>query len=355
MYASAWQPWMSDALQAADISLTRAAVGDSGAGLELTLPRPASPVTARFNVKKWDLVMPSTVDRLPRLYQGDLPLLVVADRMSGETVDRLRQGRYSWLSRRPLPSGLRGELRTKTTVYAVWDTQSPIDPPPGPGRGRPGLAVGRLAQALFYLAEATQADLADETGISQARISQLLGEWPAGSGVTRIDGRPARWGVDNPDLLISMWLTAYVPEQRIPSYWYGLDSLTQQARTAVEALKSRAWVSGSLAADALAPWAVPQKVLIYTDEALDLSTAGFASSPQRGATLELVSTRDQSVVPSRQAQPFLAWAAKATALPLADPLVVLWDLTHSEDLDSDPAGRHLQARLVDTWRELHHG
>ena len=143
MYASAWQPWMSDALQAADISLTRAAVGDSGAGLELTLPRPASPVTARFNVKKWDLVMPSTVDRLPRLYQGDLPLLVVADRMSGETVDRLRQGRYSWLSRRPLPSGLRGELRTKATVYAVWDTQSPIDPPPGPGRGQIGRASCR--------------------------------------------------------------------------------------------------------------------------------------------------------------------------------------------------------------------
>ena len=105
MYASAWQPWMSDALQAADISLTRAAVGDSGAGLELTLPRPASPVTARFNVKKWDLVMPSTVDRLPRLYQGDLPLLVVADRMSGETVDRLRQGRYSWLTAPLWPQG----------------------------------------------------------------------------------------------------------------------------------------------------------------------------------------------------------------------------------------------------------
>ena len=355
MYASAWQPWMSDALQAADISLTRAAVGDSGAGLELTLPRPASPVTARFNVKKWDLVMPSTVDRLPRLYQGDLPLLVVADRMSGETVDRLRQGRYSWLSRRPLPSGLRGELRTKATVYAVWDTQSPIDPPPGPGRGRPGRAVGRLAQALFYLAEATQADLADETGISQARISQLLGEWPAGSGVTRIDGRPARWRVDNPDLLISMWLTAYVPEQRIPSYWYGLDSLTQQAMTAAETLGGRAWVSGGLAADALAPWAVPQKILIYTDEARDLSAAGFASSPQKGATLELVSTRDPSVVPSLQAQPFLASTTKATPLPLADPLLVLWDLSHSEDLDSDEAARHLRASLVDTWRELHRG
>jgi hypothetical protein len=69
----------------------------------------------------------------------------------------------------------------------------------------------------------------------------------------------------------------------------------------------------------------------------------------------LVSTRDPSVAPSLRAQPFLASAAKTTALPLADPLVVLWDLTHSEDLDSDAAGRHLRGGLVDTWRELHLG
>lgn len=354
IHASAWAPWMSDALQAADVTLAWAAVGDSGADLALRLPLAHGPVTARYNVKKWDTVKPSTVDRLPRPYRDDIALLVVAERMSEEAVGRLRHGKYSWLSLRPMSSGLRGELRTADTVYAVKDPQRRGEVPPTAGRGRPSRAAGRLAQALFYLGEATQKDLVDETGVSQARISQLLKAWPQDAGVARAPGRPVRWHVDEPDRLVSAWLTLYVPEQRITSYWYGLESPREQARAALVALDDRGLVSGGLAADVLAPWALPQKILIYTDEVHDLSAAGFVPSPQEAATLELVTTRDPTIIPSRRAASFLAAATKAATLPLADPLVVLADLTRSDDLDADQAAQRLQARLVDIWRGFRH-
>lgn len=355
MYASRWQPWLSDALQAADVTVAWAAVGDNGPNLEVRLPLPDGPVTARYNVKKWDTVKPSTVDRLALLSRDDVPLLVVADRMSEESVDRLRAGSYSWLSRKPLASGLAGELRTARTVYAVKDRQIRDERPPTPGRGRPARAAGRLAQALFYLGEATQKDLVDETGLSQARISQLLSQWPQGSGITRAGGRPARWRVEDPDRLMSAWLALYVPEERIMSYWYGLESPREQARAALAALKDRGRVSGGLAADVLAPWTLPQKVLIYTDEGRDLSAAGLVPSPQQAATLELVATRDPTVIPSLRADSFLAAATRTATLPLADPLVVLSDLTRSDDLDADQAAQRLQARLVDIWHGFHRG
>lgn len=346
---------MSDALQVADVTLTWAAVSDNGSDLELSLPMPDGAVTARFNVKKWDTVKPSTVDRLSRLHRGEVPLLVVADRMTEQTVERLRDGKYSWLSRQPLTAGLRGELRTGEAVYAVREPASQDDSADRAERGRPGRAAGRVAQALFYFREATQRDLVEETGVSQARISQLLTQWPTGHGVARMGERPVRWQVDDPDRLLSAWLDWYVPEERITSYWYGLEALSEQTRAAVTALKDGARVSGGLAADALAPWALPQRALIYADEARSLASAGLVPSPQATATLELVVTRDPAVVPSRRAELFIA-AMTATSLPLADPLVVLWDLTRSTDLGAAEAASEMRRRMVDVWRELHrHG
>jgi len=112
-------------------------------------------------------------------------------------------------------------------------------------------------------------------------------------------------------------------------------------------------VSGDVAADILAPWALPQRALIYADEAGDLSQARFVPSPMADATLELVTTRDPAVTPSVYAEPFLA-AAATTRLPLADPLVVLWDLNHATRVDADQAARHLRFRLAEQWRDLHH-
>lgn len=352
IYASAWQPWMSDALQAADVAVTWATVGDDGSDVELRIPVPAGPARVRFHVKKWDTVRPSKVDRLPQLYRGDAPLLVVADRMTEETVERLRRDGYSWVSRRPLPSGLRGELRASGKVLPLVDLPDPVDALRAPGRGRPPVAAGRLAQALFYRGAATQRGLADETGVSQARISQLLSNWPVDSGVVRTGGRPACWKVVDPDRLLSAWLTLYVPMDRITSYWYGLDDLQEQARTAVAALGDRGRVSGGLAADLLAPWALPRRVVIYTHEGHDLSDAGFVPSQQESATLELVSTRDPAVFPSSRAESFLAAAAPVTTLPLADPLVVLSDLIRSDDLDADQAAQQLRGKLLAVWRKI---
>lgn len=353
--ASEWDSWISDALQAVDVTLTRSSVGDSGSDVELSVPTRAGPVRERFKVKKWSAFKPSTVDLLPRLHRGDLPLLVVADRMSEEAVDRLRRGRYSWLSRRPLSSGLRGELRTAQEVHALHDMGHPDASPGLAGRGRPGRGAGQLVQALFYLGEATQKDLVEATGLSQARISQLLRELH-GSGVVSSGSRPVRWTVVDPDRLMSVWLDRYAPEERITSYWYGLDGLQEQARTTLAALAGHGLVSGDLAADMLAPWALPQRVLIYTPEGRDLSGAGFVPSPKDGASLELVTTRDPVVTPSASAQAFIAAAGNPTALPLADPLVVLWDLTRSDDLDADQAAQQLRTRLRDVWLVVHgHG
>lgn len=353
MNASAWQPWISDALQAGDVTLTRARVSDSGSDLELRFPTEDGPVSAPFTLKKWDTVKPSTVRRLPELHRGSTPLLVVVDRLSEEAVERLREGSYSWLSRTPLASGLRGELRAQGAVHVLQDAQHRGQPPPPAGRGRPARAAGRLAQALFHLGEATQKDLGVETGLSQGRISELLAHWPPGTGVTRTGGRPTRWSVDDPGGLIAEWLRSYTPEKGITTYWYGLEPLQEQARAALAALEGGGRVSGGIAADILAPWALPRRVLIYSDEGRDLTSAGLVPSLEADATLALVVTHDPAVVPSEHARSLLEATTDAMPLPLADPLVVLADVHRSDDVDADQAAKKLQEALVRAWRRVH--
>ncbi len=351
--ASNWQAWMSDALQASDIVLTWATPGVGSADVELRFALSGHPVTARFQVKTWDTVKPSTVQRLTELHHGEAPLLVVANRLTVGTVTKLREGRYSWLSRQPLGSGLRGELRVDDRVYPLVERPSDDASSPKAGPGRPGRAAGRIVQALFYRGEATQRELVVATGVSQARVSQVLTRLPCDVGVEHVAGRPGRWRVVDPDRLLSAWLSWYLPEGRITSYWYSLATVHDQAKHAVAALGGRGRVSGDVAADILAPWALPQRALIYADEAGDLSQARFVPSPMADATLELVTTRDPAVTPSVYAEPFLA-AAATTRLPLADPLVVLWDLNHATRVDADQAARHLRFRLAEQWRDLHH-
>lgn len=343
---------MSDALQAADVTLTRALPGPGGADVELRIPRPEGEVAASFNVKKRSVVKPSDVDRLPAPASGEPSLLVVADRMSDATVERLRRRGYSWLSRSPLASGLRGELHTAHDVHPVHDARVEDDRPVVPGRGRPARATGRVAQALFYLEGATQRDLVEETGLSQARVSQILRDWPQRSGVVRVAGRPARWQVDDPDALMSTWLDHYLPEERVTTYWYGLDGPREQAEAALEAMAGRGRVSGELAADALAPWAVPETALVYSDEGRDLAGAGLVPCPRDAATLELVATRDPAVIPSERAVAFMAAASPSAAMPLADPLVVLSDLARSSGLDADQSTQRLRARLGEMWHQV---
>lgn len=213
--------------------------------------------------------------------------------------------------------------------------------PPAVGRSRGPAPWGQLTvvRRLLEYAPLTQVELARTSQLGQSRVSQLLKPLAAQRLVERT-GRgwaPADW-----DRLCDWWLAHYRGPGGVTTYWYSLDAVPAQAANAVQVQPStaRVAVSGDAAADLVAPWRRPVQAVVYTERATDLSRSGWTPTDAAGATLLLVNPKDPGVWP---VQP-LAGEDVIAELPLADPVQVLWDLTHAPG----PDGGEAAAR----WRDL---
>ena len=155
---------------------------------------------------------------------------------------------------------------------------------------------------------------------------QTLGQWSAGA-VASLD-RPDPLG---PGLRVGPYrgvaglvgaepaAAEQPPPGRTATTWLGLDDPAPTATSVAKWLTTQTVsyaLSGDVAADLLAPWARPNRALVYVDRALDLTPLGLTPASPDAATLELVVPDDAYVLRDARllradlvvAHPWRVWA-----------------------------------------------
>lgn len=277
------------------------------------------------------------------------PTLLVADSASAATaavVDDAGQSLVTADGRILLQLGtetLRAEA--PTPVHAARS--------PGPKPWGRLHVVRRLLEARRPL---TQTEIGQLTGLSQERVSRVLDPLRRLGLVTHTRAGET---VPNREALLDWWLAAYPRDASLAAHYYADDSLPDQLHRAATAHQGRrVALSGDLAADAVAPWRVPRRVLLYSAQPADLSKAGFVSSGAKEATLTVVTSPDPGVfMPPRPNRPpqrqddaqhqVAGWDVNRGGLvELADPLQVLLDVADGDGPDAGEAAAVLRREVV---------
>ncbi|WP_453983889.1 hypothetical protein [Brevibacterium casei] len=269
---------------------------------------------------------------------GDV--LFVAESATASIVERAESGELNVLTTAPI------RLIHSGTTYSVLTADTTDHQSESPKRARP--AWTRWAVIRYLLLNDTparQSVIAGVLGASQQAVSnalKMLGPYvdDAGAGAYAID----RQG------LLRLWAEEYVGPGGQEFGWFSLDSIVRQVAQATEVfdlLDQTYSVGGDVAADLIAPWKLPATGRIYTDEPVDLSEGGFVPAPLDEATLIINVPRDPTVLRMGSIR---EPGSEGGGMPLADPLVVMWDLLHSGSVDSGPAADKIAALVAGRGR-----
>lgn len=210
---------------------------------------------------------------------------------------------------------------------------------PGAQHRRGKMPWGQLAaeRALIVSPDPMkQADIADAAMISQQAVSNAL---------KTLDDFVVRmsqgWTDKETRRLVDRWMETYPGPGGASTFWYSLDSPGEQAKAAVQLaqdLDSSPLVSGDAAADLIAPWRLPITTRLYVREMVDFTEAGFTPAEPRDATLIVTVPDDPTLWKTAE-------LGKQTDIPLADPLIVLWDVLRSSGPDADEAAARLREAI----------
>lgn len=262
---------------------------------------------------------------------------------------------YLTVLRRATPEALEAAMRNGLDVVSLDPPQvihdgrlliepEPVVQLPSATHGKP--AWGRwavLRSLVLAQAPMSQKMLAEISGGSQQAVSQALGHFRnmlvhTNAGYLPMDVKG----------LVDMWLRDYPGPGGAQTYWYGLDPVTEQVDEAAKLaheLEIEALPTGDAAADKYAPWRLPQVAELFIDEAVDFSVAGFSPADKDTATMVATIPADTTI--ARVAQWVAAegiWHERGTE-PLADPMIVLWNLLHSEGPDAVEAADVLRTAI----------
>lgn len=151
-----------------------------------------------------------------------------------------------------------------------------------------------------------QREIAARCATSQPRVSQVLVRLASDGLVRRTDHG---WVGDRTPL-VRTYLDRYrTREVERESWWYALDTLTEQVERVVPA-GERVAVSADLATDLTTPWRRPSTVIVWAAAPLDLSSRGFVPAESRAAATVIVRTTDDTRL--------FAGVTIVDGLPLAD-------------------------------------
>jgi hypothetical protein len=198
---------------------------------------------------------------------------------------------------------------------------------------------GQLAaeRALIVNADPMkQSEIADVALVTQQAVSNAL---------KSLDDLVVRlswgWKAKDAGRLIDRWLETYPGPGGATTYWYSLDSPGEQAKAAVELareLDSSPLVSGDAAADLISPWRLPITTRLYIRQMVDFTDAGFTPTEPQDATLIVTVPDDPTLWTT-------AGLGKSREIPVADPLIVLWDVLRSSGPDADEAAARLRETI----------
>lgn len=268
-----------------------------------------------------------------------LPLLVAAPAATPGAVEALAAEGASLVTED-------GVVRLAFGVPSAPADPRPTAPVRPTSRGPLPWALLTVARRLLHLAPARQASLARAAGVSQKTVS-VTAHRLAGLGLCA----PGPEGVTAPDraALLRWWLSAYPLGEGLSAHYVSDRPLADQVRTVAALVDGRVPVlSGSLAADALAPWARPRRAVLHCDAVPDLDDTDLVPCPADAATLRLVVSPDPGVrVPKDGERPWAALGPDGSAVEIADPLQVLLDVAQDGGADSDQVSQRLTDWLLD--------
>lgn len=206
-----------------------------------------------------------------------------------------------------------------------------------------GPGTSAIVRALVATtAPMTQVELASLVGVSQPRVSQVLRRLADASTIrSSTDGYVGRRG-----RLIDLYVADHRPALAgVDVPWYSLVPMREQVRRLCDhanATSTRVTVSADLAPDLLASWRHPTLTVVYTDNPLDLTAAGFVRAEGRvDATVLVRHTKDSTLLAA-----FEPWPRQRDGLPLADPLQQIWDLHDLGGEDRIEAADRLRRAVI---------
>lgn len=215
---------------------------------------------------------------------------------------------------------------------------------PAPMRGRPAFARLALMRALVRTSEPrTQIALAAESGVTQAAVSKALEH--LGWAVMKVKGG---WVANDPGALWDSFLDQYPGVGGTRSYWFSLDTATEQADR-VSAESPTSLVSGDVALDRIAPWRRPDRAIIYAGEHVDLTQLGFVPTTSDRATLEFVMPLDTTLQHTAA-----AWARgeNSSGPEVTDPLIACGEtLFQSANVETREAVTQVRERVMRHWNQ----
>lgn len=220
-----------------------------------------------------------------------------------------------------------------------------------PGIGAPPTTHGKpawgrwavLRSLVLAKAPMSQKLLAEASGLSQQAVSNALKHFRnmlvhTEKGYLPVDVKG----------LVDLWLGEYPGPGGAQTYWYGLDPVMNQIEKAVglaQELEIEALATGDAAADKYAPWRLPQLAELFVEEAVDFTVAGFSPADKNTATMVATIPADTTIATMAN------WASSESRWfeeddgTLADPLIVLWSLAHSQGPDASEAAVVLRTAI----------
>lgn len=273
--------------------------------------------------------------RAPRLSELARPAtpdaILVTPSLTPSAETRLRRLGWSWVTDA-------GQLHLRFDDHVVDMAVPPKtwQRTPRPKQlGVRGTGTFAVLRRLLLQRRWRQVELAAATGVTQARVSQIL-KLLKDEGIAIRDGDG--WGVADWNRGLETWLSSYPGPRGVTTYWSGLDDVWTNTLTALGGLPDEAVVSGDVAADLLAPWRQPRVATIYVPAMDSLARTGLVAvtAPDDG-TVAVCVPADRSVWPIEP----IERTFRDRTLHVADPLQVLVDVAHETDADSPAEAERL--------------
>lgn len=289
-----------------------------------------------------------------QIAEDTMPLLAVPF-VSEAGGERLRAAGWSWIDEDG-NFDLRAEGLVARQRRSVHPTRTPNGPLPQ-GSGALGVIRWLLAATPEDLATASATGLAKRVGVSQPRVSQVLGKLRDFELIGYERGKIDR--VDR-ERLLDRFRSAYRGPGGSASWFHSPDDARSTAvfvtHTALE-LGLQAVVSGDVAADLLSPWREPTTPVIYIERGLTADQLGVtpASGPDDGDLLVCV-PEDDSVFSSTTTRIVASdlldnEGIGPIAVPVAGVEQVLWDLDRLGGDDRAEGAARLAAWFIEVAAE----
>jgi len=240
---------------------------------------------------------------------------------------RASAGAIAWLKSHPGVALVLDNLVVLDGVVHRLD-----DVPPETPRRKGPQPYARFAVARALLAGAPRRDqvrLAELAGVTQGSVSNAL---------RRI---PETW---DPSAAFDDLVKDYPGPGGQTYYWWSSSPVHEQARQLAD---SGALISGDFAADRIAPWRMPERVVAYVNSPVDLSGDGYVLTEPDDYTTLVIAPADKTIRATAE-----TWGSTE----VADPLIAAFDVLRTATTgDQDEAIDKLRDVVIKRSTDAQYG